>query len=126
MPKVYKMFRDKARKIGDDFNLIRAYPALQGRIFSTQFSKDGTKVVSGSSFNGVGQVKVANYEDGKELSSVDLDGGIFSVAFHPNGNTVAAAGFGGEVHLIEAATGKSIKSFVPVTIQTAVAGAAEE
>lgn len=126
VPKVYKMFRDKARKIGDDFNLIRAYPALQGRIFSTQFSKDGTKVVSGSSFNGVGQVKVANYEDGKELSSVDLDGGIFSVAFHPNGNTVAAAGFGGEVHLIEAATGKIIKSFVPVTIRTAVAGAAEE
>ncbi|MEC9096123.1 MAG: c-type cytochrome domain-containing protein [Planctomycetota bacterium] len=125
VPKVYKMFREKARKIGDDFNLIRAYPALQGRIFSTQFSKDGTKIVSGSSFNGTGQVKIANYQDAKEISSVDLDGGIFSVAFHPDGNTVAAAGFSGEVHLIEVATGNIIKSFVPVSIKTNVVGAEE-
>ena len=110
---------------GDDFNHL-SLPRLARTDFQHQFSKDGTKVVSGSSFNGVGQVKVANYEDGKELSSVDLDGGIFSVAFHPNGNTVAAAGFGGEVHPIEAATGKIIKLPVPVTIQTAVVGAAEE
>ncbi len=125
VPKVYKMFRDQARKIGDDFNLIRAYPALQGRIFSTQFSQDGTMIVSGSSFNGAGQVKVANYADGKEIASVDLDGGIFSVAFHPDGKTVAAAGFSGEVHLIETASGKILKSFVPVEIQTTVAGAEE-
>ncbi len=125
VPKIYKMFRDKARKIGDDFNLIRAYPGLQGRIFSTQFSKDGTRIVSGSSFNGIGQVKIANYEDAKEISSIDLDGGIFAVAFHPDGNTVAAAGFSGEVHLIEVATGKITKSFVPVTIETTVAGAEE-
>ena len=125
VPKIYKMFRDKARKIGDDFNLIRAYPGLQGRIFSTQFSKDGTRIVSGSSFNGIGQVKIANYEDAKEISSIDLDGGIFAVAFHPDGNTVAAAGFSGEVHLIEVATAKITKSFVPVTIETTVAGAEE-
>ena len=85
----------------------------------------GTRIVSGSSFNGVGQVKIANYEDAKEISSIDLDGGIFAVAIHPDGNTVAAAGFSGEVHLIEVATGKITKSFVPGNIETTVAGAEE-
>ncbi|MCY2962467.1 MAG: hypothetical protein NT069_02240 [Planctomycetota bacterium] len=33
-PKLYKMIRTQARQIGDDFNRIRSYPVMVGRIFS--------------------------------------------------------------------------------------------
>jgi WD40 repeat protein len=117
VPKVYKMVRDKARKIGDDYNLIRAFPKLKGRIFSTRFSHDGSQIVAGSSFNGTGQIKIANYADGKEIASVDIDAGIFTVAFHPDGKTIAAGGFDGYIYLIDAATGTITKQFIPVEIQ---------
>ncbi|MBT4694009.1 MAG: hypothetical protein HOB73_11755 [Planctomycetaceae bacterium] len=121
VPKVYKMVRDKARKIGDDYNLIRAFPKLKGRIFSTRFSHDGSRIVAGSSFNGSGQIKIANYADGKEIASVDIASGIFTVAFHPDGKTIAAGGFDGYIYLIDAATGTIAKQFVPVEIQVEVA-----
>ena len=121
VPKVYKMVRDKARKIGDDYNLIRAFPKLNGRIFSTRFSQDGSKIVAGSSFNGAGQIKIANYADGKEIASIDIASGIFTVAFHPDGKTIAAGGFDGYIYLIDAATGAIAKQFIPVEIQAEVA-----
>ncbi|MDE0817076.1 MAG: hypothetical protein OSA92_05415, partial [Pirellulaceae bacterium] len=121
VPKVYKMVRDKARKIGDDYNLIRAFPKLNGRIFSTRFSHDGSKIVAGSSFNGTGQIKIANYADGKEIASIDIASGIFTVAFHPDGKTIAAGGFDGYIYLIDAATGAIVKQFIPVEIQSEVA-----
>ena len=121
VPRVYKMVRDKARKIGDDYNLIRAFPKLKGRIFSTRFSHDGSKIVAGSSFNGTGQIKIANYADGKEIASVDIASGIFTVAFHPDGKTIAAGGFDGYIYLIDAATGTIAKQFIPVEIQAEVA-----
>ena len=34
VPKVYRMFRETARRIGDDANLIRRLPPMQGRVFS--------------------------------------------------------------------------------------------
>jgi WD40 repeat protein len=121
VPKVYKMVRDKARKIGDDYNLIRAFPKLKGRVFSTRFSHDGSQIVAGSSFNGVGQIKIANYADGKEIASIDIDAGIFTVAFHPDGKTIAAGGFDGYIYLIDTATGTIAKQFIPVEIQVEVA-----
>ena len=121
VPRVYRMVREKARKIGDDYNLIRAFPKLNGRVFSTRFSQDGTMIVAGSSYNGAGQVKVANYADGKEIASLDIDSGIFTVAFHPDGNVIAAGGFDGNIYLLEPKTGKIVKQFIPVEIQADVA-----
>jgi len=37
--KVYRVFRETARKIGDDANLIRALPPLNGRIFSVEIGR---------------------------------------------------------------------------------------
>ena len=36
-PRLYKIFREKARQIGDDFNLIRAYSKLAGTALRSGF-----------------------------------------------------------------------------------------
>ncbi len=118
VPKIYRMYREQARKIGDDFNLIRAFPGMPGRIFDVKFSADGSQIVAGSSLNGAGQIRVYNAGDGKEISKIDVpEGGIFAVDFSADGKTIASGGFDGTLRFHEAATGKLLKAFVPVEVQ---------
>jgi WD40 repeat protein len=58
MVRTYMMQRVVERKIGDDSNLVRVYPAMPGRIFAVAFSTDGTRLAAGSSENGEGHVRV--------------------------------------------------------------------
>jgi hypothetical protein len=62
VPKVYRIFRLTKRVIGDDANLIRALPAMTGRIFSVAVSRDGKRIAAASSLDGAGQVHVYSYE----------------------------------------------------------------
>jgi WD40 repeat protein len=57
-PKVYQMYREKKRVIGDDFNFIGAFAEMPGRIFSARYSPDGSRIVVGSSLDGVGEARV--------------------------------------------------------------------
>ncbi len=116
-PKLYQMHRTKKRVIGDDFNLIRAYEPIPGRIFSVCFSADGNQFVVGSSLDGEGKARVYQTADGKKVSELaGLKGGIYSVAFSPDGKTIASAGFDGMVRLSNPATGALIKEFVSVPL----------
>ncbi len=56
VPQIYRMHRETARKIGDNANLIRKYPAMKGRIWSVAFAPDGKRFVAVSSLNGRGQI----------------------------------------------------------------------
>lgn len=123
VPKLYKMYRTQDRKIGDDFNLIRAYEAMPGRVFACAFNADGSRLVVGSSDDGAGEVRVYQTDDAKLVWKLDSSGGIYAVAFHPGGKQVAVAGFDGMVRLLSAAHGKLIREFVPVPIGTEVAAA---
>ena len=126
-PRIYKMVRDKARKIGDDYNLIRAFPQMPGRLFTVAFSHDGNRIAAGSSYNGSGEVRVYNYADAKIVSSYKVpDGGIYSVDFSPDNKTIAAAGFDGQIYLVNAENGELIKAFVPVTVTETVATTGNE
>jgi WD40 repeat protein len=58
VPKIYRMYRTKKRVIGDDFNLLRSFEALPGRVFAAKYSPDGSRIVVGSSLNGRGEVRV--------------------------------------------------------------------
>ena len=62
--KVYRVFRETARQIGDDANLIRALPALPGRIFSVSVSNDGTLVAAAATIDGKSEIRVWNYNFG--------------------------------------------------------------
>jgi WD40 repeat protein/mono/diheme cytochrome c family protein len=55
-PRIYRMERLTARVIGDDANLMRRYPVMEGRIYGVAFSPDGKTIACGSSLDGRGQV----------------------------------------------------------------------
>ena len=53
----------------------------------------------------------------KVLHSIEVpDTEMFSVAFSPDGNTLAASGADGTIRFVEVASGKIAKSFVPVQV----------
>lgn len=60
--KVYRIYRQTKRVIGDDANQIRTLPSIKGRVFSVDVSKDGKRIAAGSSLDGQGQVAVYSYE----------------------------------------------------------------
>ncbi|HTI49608.1 MAG TPA: c-type cytochrome domain-containing protein [Planctomycetaceae bacterium] len=123
-PKLYQMIRTKARVIGDDFNRIRSYPAMAGRIFALDFSADGSKFVAGSSDGRTGQARVYSTEDGKLLHELKGHGrGVFTVAFAPDGKQVVTGGFDGRLRIFNAESGELAKEIIPVDITPAVAAA---
>ncbi|QDT50054.1 WD domain, G-beta repeat [Symmachiella dynata] len=67
VPKLYRIFRESKRVIGDDANLIRQFPPLKGRLFGVAISKDGSHVAAVSSDNTTGEVLVAKYEFDVEM-----------------------------------------------------------
>jgi WD40 repeat protein len=115
VPKIYQMLRTKARVIGDDFNLIKAYEPVPGRIYDVCFSPDGSRFATGSSLDGAGEVRIYETDSGKLLHKLaGQRGPVYGVAFSTRGNAVAAVGFDGLVRLNAADTGELIKEFSPV------------
>ncbi|MFK8112306.1 MAG: DUF1549 domain-containing protein [Rubripirellula sp.] len=68
IPKVYRVFRQTPRKIGDDANLVRAFPKMPGRIFSVAINADGTRLAAASTLDGKSEVRVWNYDFDGALS----------------------------------------------------------
>ena len=76
VPKVYRIFRQTERRIGDDANLIRRLPGLKGRVFAVAVSADGRRIAAGSSLDGSGEIAIDAYdfdtalpEDIKQINS---------------------------------------------------------
>jgi WD40 repeat protein len=121
-PKLYQMIRTKARKIGDDFNRIRSYPTLPGRIFAVDFNRKGDLFVVASSTGDSGFARICRTAPEKADQTLlvhELVGhqrAVFAAVFAPDGKTVATGGFEGKVRLYDVATGKLLKEFLPVPI----------
>ncbi len=146
-PRLYKIFRTRKRVIGDDFNQIRAYEKLPGRIFDMEFSADGKYFIAGSSdaTSGAAQIYETGVFDETKINNAGglgetrnqttarskkpalkhklqgITGPVFSVAFRPDGKQVVVAGFDGTLRFFDTATGKPTKQLVPVTVTPAVA-----
>ena len=121
VPKLYKMFRTKDRQIGDDFNLIRAFLPLPGRLFAVKFSPDGNRILVGSSNDGKGEARVYNSADAKLVAKLEGEQGpVYAVSYRPDGKEVASAGFDGMVRLNNPTDGKLIRAFVPVPLTTTI------
>ena len=151
VPQVFRLKRQTARKIGDNANLVRKFPAMPGRIWDVAFSEDGKRVAAVSSLDGRGTIRIydAEYDSGipediktifnktpndgekrkleeywarevETLHSVDVpQGEMFSLAFSPDGSTLAAAGADGMVRFVEVRSGTITKITVPFPMQWA-------
>src|SRR6476619_7325908 len=85
-PKIFKMVRTEARKIGDNANLLREFAAMPGRGFSVAYNQDGSQIAAGSSSDGVGEVRVYNAADGAVVWKSEVPAcGIFTVGFRVDG-----------------------------------------
>jgi WD40 repeat protein len=121
-PKLYKIFRTQARQIGDDFNKIRGYAKLPGRIYGLQFNADGSQFVVGASDATSGSARIYKTDDATLVHELPgHKGGIFAVAFRPDGLQVATGGLEGIVRIYDVKTGALVKEFVPVPITPSVA-----
>jgi len=121
-PKLYKMIRTQVRVIGDDFNKLKGYQPMAGRIFALDFNADGSKFVAGASTGGTGTARIYSTEDAKLLH--ELPGharGVFAVSFAPDGKHVVTGGFEGKIRIFDADTGTLVKEIIPVTITPTVA-----
>lgn len=66
VPRTYLVHRLVERKIGDDSNLVRAYPAQSGRIFAVAFGPDGTRLAAASSDGERGHIELFAVPDAIE------------------------------------------------------------
>ena len=62
IPRLYRVFRQTARVIGDDSNLIKAFDPMKGRINSVAVSANARRFAAGSSLDGSGEVHVYAYD----------------------------------------------------------------
>ncbi len=123
-PKTYKMYRTKDRVIGDDFNLVKAYSPLAGRIFAAEWSPDGMRFVAGSSSAGAGEVRLYAADQEAPAWSVTMPAGVYAAAWRA-ANPAAAAepllvavgGFDGRVLLLDGADGRIVNSFAAAPLK---------
>ena len=111
-PRMYKIFREQARQINDDFNLIRAYSKLPGRLCDLDFSPSGNKFVVGASSATSGAARIYMTEDAAKF--VDIPGvtsPVFAVSFRPDEMQVAISGLDGMIKLCNAETGEVEQTF---------------
>ncbi len=66
-PKIYRIFRETKRVIGDDANLIRQFPAMTGRVFSIAINSDGSRFAAASTLDGASMVRVYPYDFNGEI-----------------------------------------------------------
>ncbi len=121
-PRLYKIFREKARQIGDDFNLIRAYRRFEGRVTDLDISKSGALFVAGSSGAVTGAARVYTTADpNKVVDLPGISGPVFAVSMRPDEAQAAVAGFDGIVRLFNTTTGQLESEFsaAPLTSATA-------
>ena len=57
-PQTYRLFRKTARKIGDNANLVRRFPPMEGRVWSVAWHPKGKQIAAGSSHNGKGALNI--------------------------------------------------------------------
>ena len=107
-PQLFRIFREKKRVIGDNYNLIRAFDSSPGRIYDLAWSPDGGSFVAASSTGKSGSLRAYKTDDGALLWEHDLSAGVFTVSAHPSGERVISAGNDGILRRYELKSGALI------------------
>ncbi|MEY3457093.1 MAG: hypothetical protein RL215_250 [Planctomycetota bacterium] len=124
-PRLYRIFRERARQIGDDFNLIRAFPRLEGRVTDIDLSPSGARFIAGASTAVSGSARL--YTTADPAKTIDLQGitsPVFAVGIRADEKQAAVAGFDGIVRLYNAETGQLETSFPAAAVSPPAAATA--
>ncbi|MCA9059427.1 MAG: hypothetical protein KDA85_13055, partial [Planctomycetaceae bacterium] len=102
----------------DDFNLIRAFKSLPGRLCDVDITPTGSLFIACSSDALTGAARIYNTDD--PAKTVDLPGltsPVYAVSFRHDEKQVAVAGFDGQIRLFNAESGMLESEFpaVPLT-----------
>jgi WD40 repeat protein len=112
VPRLYKMHREVKRVIGDDANKLKQFESMLGRISAVKFDSEGMRFAAASSLDGQGEVAIFDIPTGKKtVKCGQLTGPAYTVAWHPNGESIASAGFDGQIWIHSARDGKLLKAF---------------
>lgn len=115
-PRLYKMHREVKREIGDDANKLKEYEAMSGRISAVKFDPQGERFAACSSLDGAGEVRIYNVATGAKTVCEKVTGPAYTVAFSPDGKTLASGGFDGKIWLHDTSNGKLVKEFLAVPL----------
>jgi hypothetical protein len=98
IPRLYKIFRTEVRTMNqEDHNLVKDYEKQPSGITALAFSADGKYIAVGTD---IGTIHLYNTADGKPLTQLSgLSGAAYALAFSPNGDNIASAGFDGIVRI---------------------------
>jgi len=118
--RIYKIAENQGRTAANnDVNLVKEFERLPGPVHAVAFNADGTVIAVGGSHT---EVRLYNAKDAKRLATLKgFEGAIFTLAFHPKTNQIAAAGYDGKVRIYETTKGELVKEFVPVPLKSAEA-----
>ena len=111
VPQVYQVFRKTTRRIGDNANLLRKFPAMEGRIFAVDYSNDGKLIAAASSFNGRGAVN---------LYTGDFDATIPELLLKAYAGKIASAYTVEEKAAIEAFTTAEVKLVAATSLNAGI------
>jgi WD40 repeat protein len=115
--RIYKISDNQARTAGrNDTNQVKELERQPASVHAIAWNAQGTQVAVGSEV----EAKVYDAKSGSKLATLSgHEGGIFAVAFSPDGKRVATGGYDGIVRVFEIPTGKLKAAFVPVPLSTA-------
>ncbi|KAA3607965.1 MAG: hypothetical protein DWQ01_12840 [Planctomycetota bacterium] len=112
-PRLYKMYREKKRVIGDDFNLIRAYQALPGRIYAVVWEPGGSWLAAASSAGGKGFLAKYQVDTEQAVWTAEVEAPVYDLAIQPVRQHLTAACADGRLRIYHREQGKMIESFLP-------------
>jgi mono/diheme cytochrome c family protein len=121
--RTYKISDNQARTAGrNDTNQLKEFERQPASVHAIAWNVEGTQIAVGSE----NDAKVYDAKSGSKIATLTgHEGGIFAIAFSPDGKRVATGGYDGMVRLFELPTGKLKGAFVPVPLSTAPQTAAK-
>jgi WD40 repeat protein len=115
IPFYYMTQRPRKMSINDDTTLIREFEKQAGEILGLAFSPDGRRIAVATASN---SLPVYDVETGQRVLLCEgSQAGVYTVAFHPTGQQLAAGGFDGRVRVYATDSGEMLQEFVPVPIE---------
>src|SRR5438445_10568834 len=115
-PRVYKISDNQNRLAAtNDTNLVKEFERQPASVHGIAWNAAGTQIAVASE----GEARVYDVKTGSRVATLSgHEGGIFGIAFAPDGTRVATGGYDGIVRFFEIPRGKIRAAFVPAPLST--------